>query len=229
MILLPSAKTMKPSDTSNATVPIFTDKADLIRDKISELSKEELGNYFKIKGKTLDNTHKYYVEPLQGKVVTSLDGAVFKQIEPSNDEYIEENLYVLDAMYGILNGNDKIDLFRLDFNLKSVLDTSYYNYWKEDVNNFIENQSHQQLLVLTSDEYTKLLKLDELNKQIFTLEFDEGIKSSVHKKQARGKIANYCIEHQIRDYSKLNNVEIEEYKIKLQTNNILFVMRKAEK
>ncbi len=225
MILLASAKTMKASDVTNATVPIFNDKSQKIRDEIAKMDKEQIGAYFKVKGKTLDNTHCYYTKPPKGKVVTSLDGAVFKQINPFNEQYITNNLYVLDAMYGILNGNDQIDLFRLDFNLKSVLPTSYYNYWKEDVHNFINNKDHKQVLVLTSDEYTKVLKLDEIDKQIFQIEFDSSIVSSVHKKQARGKIANYCITHNITDYNKLNNRQVDEYCLELKANNLIYITR----
>lgn len=225
MILLASAKTMKESNTADATTPVFAEKAQTIRDEFAKMSKEQLASYFKVKGKTLDNTHKYYSENPQGKVVTSLDGAVFKQITADCSSYINERLFVLDAMYGILNGNDKIDLFRLDFNLKSVLTSSYYNYWKEDVHNFIESSDHHQILVLTSDEYTKLLKLNELPQAIFQIEFDEAIKSSVHKKQARGKIANYCIEHQITDYNQLNNAKIDEYVLRLKANNTIVIAR----
>ncbi len=221
MILLASAKTMKPSDTSGATKPIFEDKSQPIRESISRLDEQQLATYFKIKGKTLDTTNSYYSQSIHGKVYTSLDGAVFKQVTATDESYIKNYLFVLDAMYGILRGTDQIELFRLDFNTKSLLDKTYYNYWKEDVHNFIENSNHHQLLVLTSDEYTKLLKLKELNKQIFEIEFDSEIKSSVHKKQARGKIANYCIENNIEDYSKLDNKHIEEYKLQLEGTKLL--------
>lgn len=229
MILLASAKTMKPTSTANCTQPVYNQKAQVIRDEIGKMSYEQLATYFKIKGKTLDNTHKYYSQPLQGKVFTSLDGVVFKQIKALNDDYIGNNVYILDAMYGILNGNDKIDLFRLDFNTKSVVDTSYYNYWQEDVHNFIENTKHEQLLVLTSDEYTKLLNLQAIKKEIFQIAFTPEIKSSVHKKQVRGKIANYCINHQVEDYRLLNNIVIDEYTIKMQTANILLISRNEVK
>ncbi len=228
MILLASAKTMKESSVENTTIPVFTDKSNLIRSEISKMSKAELASYFKIKGKTLDNTFKYYSEPCLGKVVTSLDGAVFKQITALNDQYITNNLFVLDALYGILRGTDQINLFRLDFNTKSILDTSYYNYWKDDVNDFIFNSDHKQVLLLTSDEYTKLLNLNQIDKQIFTIEFDSEIKSSVHKKQARGKIANYCIEHQIKAYEQLDKAIIDEYQLILKADNCLQITRNPE-
>ncbi len=221
MILLASAKTMKSSDITDATKPIFNDKAKPIRESIANLDQEQLAAYFKIKGKTLDTTNSYYSQSIHGKVYTSLNGAVFKQITATDESYIENNLFVLDAMYGILRGTDLIELFRLDFNTKSLLDQTYYNYWKEDVHNFIENSDHKQILVLTSDEYTKLLKLKDLNKQIFEIEFNSNIKSSVHKKQARGKIANYCIENNIDDYFKLDNTQIAEYKLHLEGTKIL--------
>ncbi|WOO87401.1 peroxide stress protein YaaA [Mollicutes bacterium LVI A0039] len=216
MIVLASAKTMKPSADEDATKPVFAEKSQQIRKQIAKMSIDELQNYFKIKGKTLENTHKYYSQPIYGKVVTSLDGAVFKQIQPLNDEYIANNLYVLDTMYGILNGNDQIELFRLDFTLKSVVEQSYYNFWKEDVNKYIDNHHHHQLLILSSDEYTKLIDKASISKQIFEIEFDPEIKSSVHKKQCRGKIANYCIANHIEDYSNLDNTQIDEYNLTLK-------------
>ncbi len=225
MILLASAKTMKPSDTTNATTPIFSAKSKIIRKSISALTEEELAKYFKIKGKTLDTTKLYYSSPPQGKVYTSLDGAVFKQITEPNEEYIQNNLFVLDAMYGILAGTDQIDLFRLDFNTKSLLDTTYYNYWREDVNKYINESHHSQILLLTSDEYTKLLNKKDVTKQILEIEFDSNIKSTVHKKQARGKIANYCIENQVTDYTKLDNCEICEYNLELKSDNIIYITR----
>ncbi len=220
MILLASAKTMKQSDITDGTIPIFNEKSLQIRHKISKLSKEQLAKYFKIKGKTLDNTYSYYQTSIKGKVITSLDGAVFKQIENSNPDYVTSNLYVLDAMYGILNGNDIIDLFRLDFNLKSVLAQSYYYYWRDDVHNFISSSKHQQILLLTSDEYTKLLKLSKLDKQVYTVDFNKLIKSSVHKKQIRGMIANYCISNQILEYNSLNGVVIGDYTLTILNDTV---------
>ncbi len=225
MILLASAKTMKPSDITNATIPVFAAKSKIIRKSISALTEEELAKYFKIKGKTLDTTKQYYSNPPQGKVYTSLDGAVFKQVTATDESFIANNLFVLDAMYGILAGTDQIDLFRLDFNTKSLLDETYYNYWRNDVNSYIKEQSHNQLLLLTSDEYTKLLNKSEIDKQIFEIEFDPVIKSTVHKKQARGKIANYCIENKITDYTNLDNSVICEYTLQLQADNIIYITR----
>lgn len=225
MIILASAKTMKESDTSGSSIPVFANKSLPIRNKIAELSKDELGKYFKIKGKTLDNTHIYYSNPPQGKVVTSLDGAVFKQINCLDDDYISKNLFVLDAMYGILNGNDQIDLFRLDFNTKSLLDSSYYNYWREDVNKYVTDTNHDQILLLTSEEYTKLLNKDSLDKEIFEIEFDPNIKSTVFKKQCRGKIANFCIENKIVDYRTLDNKLVEDYRLQLTDNNIIYITK----
>lgn len=228
MILLASAKTMKTSNVDNCSKPIFERKSNALRAELKKLDYEQMAAYFKIKGKTLENTFNYYSQPISGKVITSLDGAVFKQIRVINDEYIKNNVYIIDAMYGILNGHDKIDLFRLDFNSKAIIEQSYYNYWREDIHNFIESTNHQQLLVLTSEEYTKVLNLEAINKDIFQVEFEPAIKSSVHKKQARGKIANYCIANMIDDYTLLDNIVIDEYALSLNKDNIIFITRNEE-
>ncbi len=226
MIILASAKTMNESSINNSSEPIFINKADLIRTKIQKLSKDELATYFKIKGKTLETTYNFYQNDSYGKVIPSLNGAVFKEIKDYDYNYISKNIYILDAMYGILNGNDKIKLFRLDFNTKSLLDSSYYNYWKDDVIHFINSSSHEQLLVLTSEEYTKLIDLNVIEKQIFKLEFSSEIKSSVHKKQIRGKIANCCMNNNITDYNELANVVLDDYQIIIE-NRILRITYKG--
>lgn len=213
MIILASAKTMKESNISDSSIPIFEEKSKLIRNHFSNMDIDQLALYFKIKGKTLDSTYNYYQHSIKGKVITSLDGQVFKKITSYNKDYVANNFYVLDTMYGILNGNDQIDLFRLDFNSKAIFDISFYNYWKEEVNNFIKCSKHKQLLILSSDEYTKLLQLDKLDKQVFEITFSEEIKSTVFKKQIRGMIANYCIENQITDYNELDNVMVDNYKL----------------
>lgn len=228
MILLASAKTMKASNTENCTLPVFASKSQVLRSQLSQLDYNQLGAYYKIKGKTLETTYNYYSQPVSGKVITSLDGVAFKQIQATNDDYIKNNVFVIDAMYGILNGNDQIELFRLDFNLKSIIDQTYYNYWRDDISNFIEETNHQQLLVLTSEEYTKVLNLDQINKRIFQVGFDSKIKSSVHKKQARGKIANYCIANNLQDYRLLDNVVIDQYTINLKNDEMLVVTRNEE-
>lgn len=220
MILLASAKTMKESNTDNCSIPVFNKESLIIRQSISKLSKDELASYFKISSKILDTTYNYYHKEYCGRVIDSLDGQVFKQITSTNIDYIKDNVYVLDALYGILNGNDKISLFRLDFNTTSLLEQTYYKYWFDKVNNFIKQSKHKQVLILSSDEYTKLLDLNHLNKEIYTLTFDSSIKSSVHKKQIRGLIANYCITNKIKDYKKLNNVNINEYKLSCKDNII---------
>lgn len=213
MIILASAKTMKESNTEDCSIPIFEEKSKPIRNHFSNMDIEELAKYFKIKGKTLDATYNYYQNNIKGKVITSLDGQVFKKITSYDKEYVASNFFVLDTMYGILNGNDQIDLFRLDFNSKAIFDMSFYSYWKENVNNYIKSTKHKQLLILSSDEYTKLLDLENIDKQVFQIAFSEDIKSTVFKKQIRGMIANYCIENEITDYSKINNITIDNYKI----------------
>lgn len=225
MIVLASAKTMNESTMENTTIPKFQNKANIIRESIKDLDKQELSAYFKIKGKTLETTFNYYHSEIKGRTISSLAGAVFKEIKADDNDYIGANVFVLDAMYGVLNGNDCIDLYRLDFNTKSLIDLSYYQYWKADVNEFINNHSSNQLLILSSDEYTKLLELNTIEKEIFTIQFDNEITSSVHKKQIRGKITNYCIKNKIFDYKLLDNITIDQYICSLSCDNVILVSK----
>lgn len=220
MIVLASAKTMKPSKAGKQ-LPVFLNQSMILRKQLKKKSKEQLSTYFNIKGKTLDNTYYYFQEKVVGNVLDSLNGVVFREISARNHNYIQNNVFIIDALYGLLNGNDQIELYRLDFNCKSLVDVSLYKYWTEHVNYFVKNHPSTQLLVLSSNEYTKLLNIKSFNKDIFTIDFDKSIKSSTEKKQVRGKICNYCILNQIEDYTLLNQIEIENYYLILLENRIV--------
>ncbi len=215
MILLASAKTMRQTEVLGAGEAPFLKQSKAIREQFKLMSKEQIGQYFKIKNKTLDTTYNYYQTSQSGIVIKSLQGQVMKQITADNPDFIKKHVYVLDAMYGILNGYDQIELFRLDFTCKTILEVSYYNYWQKEVNHYIEKHQDKAILLLTSEEYSKLIDSQMISKDIYTLAFEKEIKSSVHRKQVRGKICNYCIAHQITDYRQLDGVKIDEYQLTL--------------
>lgn len=226
MIVLASAKTMVASEAGKS-LPVFLNKSQIIRCELKKLDTDQLSSYFKIKNKTLETTKKYYQQSIVGNVLDSLNGVAFREIYARDSAYITENVFILDALYGILNGNDTIDLYRLDFNCRSLLDQSYYQYWKDDVTSFINKYNCDQLLILSSDEYTKVIDLPRLNKQIFTICFTKTVTNSTLKKQLRGKICNYCIEHKIKDYTALNGCEIDSFTLTL-SSNIITVSKKLQ-
>lgn len=220
MILLASAKTMKETELRTTSAPVFDEQSRAIRTLIAKMDEDAMAKYFKIKGKTLDTTMSYFKQPQYGCAIDSLSGQVMKQIASRKDQYIKDNVFILDAMYGIINGYDAIELFRLDFTLKSVLNISYYSYWKDIVNEYIIKLNPSQLLILSSDEYTKLLDFQKLNCEIYQIDFDESVKSTVKKKQIRGMICNYAIENEISDYSQLDNSIIDDIKLSLSEHLI---------
>lgn len=225
MILIAPSKKMKiyrETMKKAESKPFFISKAHRIRKYLENLSKEELSCELKISNKVLDDTFQMYRSHTCSKALFSYSGVVFKELSIKNYslEYLQKNIFVLDAMYGIINALDDINLYRLDFS-KKINDINLYNYWRAEVNLYISSYDAEKILNLASLEYSKLVKFETLNKDVYNIHFDKKIVSSVEKKQIRGKILNYCIVNKVQDYDLLDNIEIDNYILALSDREIL--------
>ena len=184
---------------------LFEDKTDFLVKKIQKLTKKEMANLFKINDKTLDNTYNYYNNfgTTFGNAIDVYNGISFKQIKSFDNEYLSNKVFILSALYGISNATQPICCYRLDFSHRKIFDTNLYNYWEEEIIDFI-NYKNEQVLDLASKEYSKMINVKKLNVDFYTVSFICSDKlTSVDLKKLRGHILNYCIENKIHDYKLL--------------------------
>lgn len=211
MIVISAAKTMNESFEQKMD---HCHKVDALVKQINSYTKPELGLKMKIKNKTLDATFEYYNSfgSTQQKALNLYNGLVFKQLSCTNETYVQEHVFILSALYGLINGADNISPYRLDFTMNKLLNLNLYDYWQEEVVAKINANSDKQLLNLASNEYFKLVDLEKVTKEIFTIQ-PVGKLNSTQLKKLRGQLLNFCIEQSITDYNQLRDFNSELFRV----------------
>lgn len=222
MIVFTPTKTMKPTTKEHLGTELSDrTKSTKIRNKLQSYDKESLATLLKIKNKTLDTTYEYYQQTYHAVPAIKLyDGISFKQIKTYNYDYIKNNVAIISALYGSIRGTDLIQPYRLDFLTKKFMEENLYQYWREDILQFIEQNQVRVILNLASNEYIKAVKQLKLDLPIIDVEFTNK-QSSTNMKKYRGMILEYCIANEVIDYSNLVGATIENLKILELNENIL--------
>lgn len=216
------------SDYSNI---IFKEKSIKILDRIKLMTKLEIASIMKIKGNLLETTYeniKNFENLSEIPALSLYNGVAFKELEIekySKDtlEYINERLYILSAFYGLSKPFTLLKKYRLDMTMK-IFDTSLYEFWKKDLNDYIEKELKDKILInLASNEFSKMIDEKRI-KNIINIDFKEykdGKYSSVssYSKQARGNFLNIMIKEKVVNTSKLKNIEFNNYKLNIELSD----------
>lgn len=210
-------------ENKNYSEAVFKEKTFKILEKLKSLSEEDLASIMKIKGdileKTVNNIKNF--ENLEYFPSISLyNGVAFKELEletytEENIKYLNDNLYILSAFYGLSKALTLLKPYRLDMTMK-IFNKSLYDYWKDDVNTYIEKELENDILVnLASGEFSKMIDKKRI-KNILNIDFKElkdGEYSSIssYSKQARGKFLNILIKNQIKNINEFKNIKFNNY------------------
>lgn len=205
-ILLSPSKTQSDiKHQTKLTEPRFKAEASEIRSWLQAMDKETVGVMMKLKGELLDSTY----DQIQKKRPQSLammdvyQGVAFDALDLnslSEDEllFAQKHLRVLSAYWGMLRPLDKIHNYRLDFTMHHK-DIHLLKLWKDKIVRELERDDW--ILDLSSKEFSQLVKAlqDKLHRVEFYEEVDGELKIiSSFAKQARGTLARWCIQNQIK-------------------------------
>ena len=203
----------------------FKDKTNILIGILKEKSLSEIENIMKLKGDLLNKTYRDIQDYDKLKSIPAISmyyGVSFKELKledysEKSLEYLENNLLILSALYGILSTFDLVKKYRLDMTM-SIIDKGLYNFWKKDINNYISNilSKDEVLLNLASGEFSKLID----NKKISMINIDfkeekDGVYKSVstYSKKARGQFLNYLIKNQIADLEDIKKIKLDGYSL----------------
>jgi len=127
------------------------------------------------------------------------------------DIFMEENLRILSALYGVLTPFTKLKEYRLDMVNSIFPDKSLYEIWKKEINDYFRNEDF--IINLASKEYSKILSTNNIYNFEFYDEKDGKLKQiSTNSKKMRGFTVNYIIKNRITDVTLLKNISLNEYK-----------------
>ena len=203
----------------------FKDKTNILINTLKEKSISEIENIMKLKGELLNDTYKNIQDYENLKYIPAISlyyGVSFKELEledysEKSLKYLQNNLLILSAFYGISLPFDLIKKHRLDMTI-SIIDKGLYNFWKKDINEYISNilDNDEILLNLASSEFSKLIdnkKIPMINLD-FKEEKDGTYKSiSTYSKKARGQFLNYLIKNQVSNIENIKKMELNGYSL----------------
>ncbi len=253
IILLSPAKSIKLNvefDITNCTKPNFGNKAFQLATSLSKLPKEQLQKLFNISPALADANYKRYQNFSKNfcktnsiPAILGFDGDVYKNINTSSFkdidlEFAQKNILILSGLYGILRPLDLMQPYRLemgtDLSKNNILAknnySNLYNFWQEEIGDYLNNIKDNIIINLASNEYFKALNLEKINKKIINIDFKDYKNNElkiigINSKRARGAMANFAIINKISDYTDLKNFSGLNYKFSNElssANNWIF-------
>ena len=222
------------------------DKTNTIVNIMKNKSAAELKSLLSLSPSLTKTTHEYWKNFEMDKnkasdalAVLTFNGPAFQGLsahtcDKSTLSYIAQNLFVLDAVYGVLRSLDKLQAYRLEMGCKGVVESSNDTkgkkqtlaaYWKESVTSYLGkeltntagkgNTSSPAILAnLASDEYSSSIDVASLPPNtiyINTVFRHQGRVLAVHAKRARGLMARYLSETKAQTLEDVSNFNLENY------------------
>lgn len=227
--------TYKKSSYTTKESIFFTSKTTKILNALKKLSIDDIQILFKIKGKLLEETYfniQNYETLKNENAICLYDGVTFKQLDINNYtledfKYIEDNLLIFSAFYGIVKGTTNIKPYRLDMTIK-VLEDSSYKFWENEINNFLDKD--EIYLNLASKEFSKIVDTKNIN--MITVEFRQEVNGvlkniSTEAKKARGSFLNFIIKNKLENIDDIKKIELSSYRYNetLSNNNTIFFVK----
>ncbi len=216
-IIISPAKKMKINNDfiEYKQLPIYLEKAEELVNILKNKNIKELQKIFCANIKITEENYKRYQNFSFNENLTpailAYDGIQYTYMAPnvfSYDEfrYVEDHVYILSGLYGILNALDGIRPYRLE--MLSKLETRYgntlYEFWSDFIYKALFS-SGDVVLNLCSFEYRKniekyLKKTDKyITVNFYDFHKDKYIEKAVYAKMARGSMVRYLAENQIED------------------------------
>ena len=208
-IIISPAKQMRV-DTDSFTcteLPVFTDRAELLKDWIRSLSYEEQKTLWACNDKIArQNAERFAHMDLTKNLTPALlayDGIQYTYMAPAVFEdgqfdYVQEHLRILSGFYGVVKPLDGVVPYRLEMQAKAKLPgfRNLYEFWGEDLYREVMDES-RVLVHLASKEYSKCIeKYLSPGDRFITCVFGEMeggrvVQKGVYAKMARGEMVRF--------------------------------------
>ena len=217
-IIISPAKQMRV-DTDSFTcteLPVFTDRAEILKDWIRSLSYEEQKELWACNDKIArQNAERFAHMDLTKNLTPALlayDGIQYTYMAPAvfedgQFEYVQEHLRILSGFYGVVKPLDGVVPYRLEMSAKGTSFASQakaavdgyknlYDFWGDSLYRKIMDES-RILINLASKEYSKCIeKYLRPEDRYITCVFGEltggrVVQKGVYAKMARGEMVRF--------------------------------------
>ena len=223
LLILSPAKTLdydRPAPIKRSTKPQFLSEASALVDIAREMRPEDIQSMMGVSERiaflnhrrfqmwnsdfSLDNA-KQAIFAFKGDVYAGLRADTFKSQDLA---FAQNHLRILSGLYGLLRPLDLMQPYRLEMGLpfQNKVGKNLYEFWGDTITKAIaenlEISGSKVLINLASNEYSKAIKLRNLDAKIITPQFRD-FKNGQYKmisffaKKARGAMARFIIEERL--------------------------------
>lgn len=213
-IIISPAKKMK-MDTESVCqgVPVFREETEEIMAWIRNLDYDTAKSMWKcndqIASLNFERFRKMSLDEDLTPAILSYEGIAFQYMAPAVFEYdefdyVQENLRILSAFYGLIRPMDGVTPYRLEMQAKAAIGNykNLYDYWGRKLYDALVDES-RVIINLASKEYSKciekyLTKEDRFITCIFG-EWDgkKVVQKGVYAKMARGEMVRFMAQNKI--------------------------------
>lgn len=242
---LPDESDLIP-DSSAFTIPSCDpDRTKKVAQAMKKRSQSELGKLLSISANLAKASHQYWKDfeedpdkrpPEETKpCIYSFSGAAYqglKALECSRESilYLQDNLRIVDGVYGLLRPLDRMQAYRLEMATRKIFSSpkepaKLNEYWSTAVTDQLSRElgerpkDAQILLNLASDEYAAAVDPSALQEAAPNSAFvkvvfrDQGRVIAVHAKRARGLMVRFVAESNAQTLEDVKKFDKEGYKL----------------
>lgn len=246
-IILSPAKKMKMDTDFSGVIgkPVFLDDTKIILSWLKGKNREELKKLWKCNDKIADENYERIAGmKLTGDLtpaILSYEGIAYQYMAPAvfDDEqlsYIQSNLRILSAFYGVVKPMDGVSPYRLEMQAKADVNGSkdLYEFWGDKLYKEVRDESGI-IINLASKEYYKCIEKYLTDEDRFiTCDFVEEVKGKLvtkgtYAKMARGEMVRFMAENRIdnpldiKKFDRLHYIFREDL-----SNNVKFVFERKK-
>lgn len=207
-ILFAPAKSFRDAQPFESVNMVSKQTLKLVR-TIAKWSQQDIAKKFKISDELSQEVRGYYKNFQSNPGYVAIDfyyGESYKAFNATTlvdveRQFLNDHVFIIDALYGLIRPLDLIKPYRLDFTL-SGLDLNHI--WQPLYEQTFKGEI-EPILSLASDEFTSKIKALTSVYEVHFIDCKKGkCKAiSVFNKQQRGALLRYIVTHQIQHVSEV--------------------------
>jgi cytoplasmic iron level regulating protein YaaA (DUF328/UPF0246 family) len=218
IILISPAKTFSKMNKETDQLPAMMRDTKILVSALKKLSANDFRKHMKISDNIASTVYDYYHHfgKNLNQAIFTYDGYQYKALNASSMnheelEYLENHLYIVSGLYGLVKPFDGISYYRLEMKDHTV--NNLYAFWNPKFKKYIKKHHQDDVIIdLMSGEYRKAFQ--DINRiEIDFYEISENTLRSIsmHVKRIRGLFAKHLITNQIEQLDAIKLIEIDGY------------------
>lgn len=223
IILSPAKKMNVNTDEPFFDMPVFMEDTEIIMRWLKQLSYAEAKKLWACNDQIaeLNYDRLVHMDLYNGltPAILSYEGIAYQYMAPSVFEYgefdyVQQNLRILSAFYGVLKPMDGVTPYRLEMQAKTKISGTkdLYEYWGGRLYREVLDDSHI-IINLASKEYSRCVEKYLTSEDTYItcvfgeLAGEKIVQKGVYAKMARGEMVRYMAENGITEPIQMQNFD----------------------